>query len=284
MIRVAQIWTPSDGIASLDLLHRWAPQEHLSTTGACVWVPDQHVDKFPQLFRQRFCFHIFRINPAIDRYERVPSPSLRWSPWGIKSGPNFQFFTVLRESHAVHGEHQLLLVEPDTYPMNEARNKLTRRVTDVPTANWVFGARVHPWSRRALAPILHDHINGHALYALSQGFMSFLEFVWIPSLLLLTRKYDEFAFDCLTPQVVEEELPASLRDDWEANYARFTTSPTMVNASNLRIRDVSELRDLVGAHLADGRTNPDGIDFMDVVSVHVKGYPTILKDLDNFAV
>jgi hypothetical protein len=171
-------------------------------------------------------------------------------------------------------------MEGDTFPLGGDPQLSQFRDPDDASDPWVIGARVHPWSRQHLAPFLHDHVNGHAAYLLCDEFVAFLEYVWVPSLLILLRRHSGFAFDCITPQVVEEELPASLQRDWEDNFHRFSTVPTFVNASNLRVSNITKLQALLHAHLSDGRTNPECIDASDLVSVHVKGYPTILDDID----
>lgn len=247
----------------------------------CIWVSIENSPLFPHALRKEVCYHEFELHDSLDRYDRVLHHNASWSPWGIKSGPNIQFFRVLAGACQAHPGDRVLLIEPDTYPFPKLNSNTILAESAEGEAPWVLGARVHPWSRDSLAPFLHDHINGHAVYRMSSEFSSFLEFVWIPSLLVVLRKSPEFAFDCLTPHVVEKELPLSLRLDWQNNYHHFVTHPGLINASNVVVKNRQQLARLIDAHLRDRHTNPEGINLTGLLSLHVKGHAELHSDLHD---
>lgn len=282
-MRLTMTWHPTDGEKGLRVLRSWADSLQRPWSNTCVWVSMENAALLPPSLRKEVCYHEFKLEHSLDRYVRVIDQDASWSPWGIKSGPNIQFFRVLAGARSAHPDDRVLLVEPDTYPFPELTSKriLTESVEE--SATWVLGARVHPWSKDSLAPFLHDHINGHASYLMSDEFSSFLEFVWMPSLLVVLRKYPEFAFDCLTPYVIESELPYSLRQDWQDSYHHFVTHPGFINASNMVVSSRQQLTQLIDAHLCDVQANPEGIGSSELVSLHVKGYPNLPQDLQDIA-
>ena len=279
MIRPLLIWHPTDKEQGLEQLRTWTAHLSSATIKGCLAVSTHNLRVLSSEELQEFCVHEFELDPAIDRYEKQTAPSLLWSPWGIKSGPNLQFFRALSQVHTTHGDCSIVLIEPDTYLFFGSDLHRTASQLLATDDVWVMGARVHPSSRQALAPFLHQHVNGHAFYRLTSEFMAFLEFVWIPSLLLLTRKYPEFAFDCITPEVAEADLPRYLRDEWTRRYSQFLTKPNMINASNLHVENYSQVTELVRIHLSSPLTNPEGIDRSGLWSLHVKGFPQLPSDL-----
>ena len=72
--------------------------------------------------------------------------------------------------------------------------------------------------------------------------MTFLDTVWIQSLLFVLHEAPTFAFDCFMAPHVWNQLPASLKMAWTETGHRFAVSDGMLDASVLTDkRDVATL-------------------------------------------
>ncbi len=116
------------------------------------------------------------LSAADDRYAsplRFRPPG--WRPLGLKSGPNLQWFLLLR---ALAGEGRggwVLLIEPDTAPVGASVLSAVRGAIERHPDAWIIGARPHPNALPTLDPDLRDHLNGAALYHV--GSPEFVEFL-----------------------------------------------------------------------------------------------------------
>lgn len=197
---------------------------------SCLWVTGHDVEKLP-LDEETYCVHRLLVPREVDRYIRTWDPRARWSPWGLKSGPNFQFFRVLEETHAAHPEQWVFLLETDVVPLRPPTPDDLRLDMD---SLWVVGAHQHPAVLRHLDANLWNHLNGAALYHVGDAqFRAFLESVWKPSLLYLLHENPTLAYDCLTSPELWSLLPELLQGAWEEHSSRFSSAPGMINASSL---------------------------------------------------
>jgi hypothetical protein len=177
------------------------------------------------------CVHFYPIRQEIDRYVRMWTPKTPPSPWGLKSGPNSQFFSILSEMARLHPEDWVLQLESDVFSLRP----LVPEDFSADFDNlWVLGARTHPSALHTLEDSLWNHLNGAAFYRVgSQDFIRFLRGVWQTSLLFMLHKRPDYAYDCLSSPPVWESLPPDLREKWKAARVYFASTPGMINASSL---------------------------------------------------
>lgn len=264
------IWNPCDGLIGVQVARSWSEFLALPSNGVCLWVSHANAGALSQNEKAGFCYHEFELDPQLDRYERSINAGYRWSPWGSKSGPNLQFLSVVQSAIQAHRNEVMILLEPDTFPLFDSSYLHSIASTRADSSPWIVGGPLHPSARNSLAPMLHEHINGHAIYRLSPDFGEFLEFVWMPSLLFAIRRQPDFAFDCLHPTQVQEMLPRGLSEQWARHSSHFTVTSRIVNASILHIATPKDLRDLLVTHLEDPVSNSEGVETRDLLSLHVK--------------
>ena len=187
------------------------------------------------------CWHSVHVPRAMDRYLAIGGVKTPWYPWGTKSGPNHQFFSVLDQIRSEHPEPWTVLIEPDTFPVARDLQQLISATTRSATNAWMIGGLPHPMAQATLAPEIRHHLNGAAAYRTdSHDFAEFRECVWIPSLLELIRDRPTLAFDCLTDPSLQSLLTPSLAAAWAEVQPRFQATRSIVNVSNRRIsRDVA---------------------------------------------
>jgi len=238
-LRVTMVWAPTTDTAALDVTVEWADRlagPGRSAPPVCIWtaratpVPTDHPAA------TRACWHDLDLPSRIDRHAHHRSADLAWSPWGTKSGPNFQFFALLDAVAAAHPEEWILFAEPDTVPVGpDPGDHLAAVVTAHPDA-WVIGAHPHPGVLPDLPPGLHHHLNGAALYRVADpAFAEFRAEVWVPSLLWQVRRDPEYAYDCITDPSQWAGLPPGLATAWADHADRFVPTAGMVNASTLTV-------------------------------------------------
>jgi hypothetical protein len=212
---------------------------------ACVYATPSVIKSSSQAVD--LCWHQIDMPDDIDSYQRTTLKRKGSHVWGQKSGPNYQFFQVLKDFYATHETEWLLLLEPDVLPFGgnvhiQIRNLVTRN----PRA-WVVGGKPHPLLLGTLAPDLHNHLNGVALYRVgSRSFDEFRRTVWIPSLIEKLKREQTFAFDCLTDPCVQEGLTPWLRETWFRFQHKFVYAPGIVNISTKTINDFNRLVRLLG--------------------------------------
>lgn len=201
----------------------------------CVWASNgvlatQGRSRLPWL-----CWHNTEVPKPLDRYVRLRRPSDGWSPWGLKSGPNFQFFRVLDGSATCHGETWLLLLELDTYPLNDPTSAIEDAIVR-DSGSWMIGGLPHPAASAQLHWRIKRHLNGAALYNVqSRDFSRFRRLVWLPSLLEGLRENEALAFDCLTSPEYWAVVSPELKDAWRQVHWRFTPNRGIVNLSNVML-------------------------------------------------
>lgn len=236
-VRPVLTWVPSDDHTGLDVAMAWHDLLGGSQSGAtCVWTT-QPVDRpinHPAF--NELCWHTVDLPVRIDRHLADTDPREPWSPWGPKSGPNHQFFSVLDAQREHHDEEWVLFIEPDTHPLcDDVDDRINELITAHPAA-WMMGGVPHTRLRPSLASDLWRHVNGAALYkAGDRDFARFRQEVWIPSLLLKIRVEPRFAFDCMTDPAQWESLPRLLRNSWSAAVDRFVRTAGVVNLSSLTL-------------------------------------------------
>lgn len=195
----------------------------------CVWVTGQHLN---DVSLPGMCVHTLELGEAVDFYARSPRERTPWSPWGLKSGPNFQFFEVLRRMHTAHDTEWVLQLEADTVPLRAVDQSDIGWILDSDEL-WVAGASARFAEAKSLSAATADHLNGAAFYRVgSPEFIEFLAHTWARSLLHISQVRPALAYDSLTSPGVWRELPEHLFFSWRENAERFGRVPGMVNLSN----------------------------------------------------
>jgi hypothetical protein len=248
IVRPALVWHPGAGPEGLRRAIEWgaalqgcAPDD-IAAGSVCVWSPgppDAASSTIPDDVRRVACWHTFDVPEVLDVHATRLAPGRPWTPWGTKSGPNIQFFSLIERWADAHDHPWVLLVEPDTYPMphDVVRSEIGRLLEAHPDA-WVIGAPAHPTARAVLPQAIGRHLNGAALYrAGDANFIRFVRRVWMPSLFTVTRDDPVLAWDCLTDPSTSALLQTSLRTAWEQAQHRFVATAGMVNLSTHALDD-----------------------------------------------
>ena len=197
--------------------------------GVCVWMTGQDLH---ELTVDGACIHYLELDNAIDFYARSPLQKTPWSPWGLKSGPNFQFFEILRRTHELHKAEWVLQLETDTVPLRNVEQADIGWILDSDDA-WVAGSSATFADAQSLSTATSNHLNGAAFYRVGDShFIGFLSMTWARSLLHIASVRPALAYDSLTSPGVWRELPGDLRACWEENKGRFHNVTGMVNVSN----------------------------------------------------
>jgi len=142
--------------------------------------------------------HIHIIDIAIPAdfnfYKRINDGSLDLKKfiYGYKSGPNYQFYALMKRL-ILDGYRNVYLCETDTFPVRADWGVCLMKEAAYQNEFWVLGS---PFlGRSKLDPSLALHINGSAIYALqSKGFVDFLT-RWESVLLNLVQKIPNVAYD-----------------------------------------------------------------------------------------
>lgn len=217
----------------------------------CVWVTGQGV---VQRDIPGACFHFLPIPSVLDGYATSPLRKMSWTPWGQKSGPNVQFFHILRLMRSLHDAEWVLQLESDTVPVRDVKEE------DIPwvlndSEGWVVGASTAHADHASLSQSTAQHLNGAAFYRVGDsGFMNFLETTWVQSLLYFLRYRPALAYDVLSSPALWQTLPPHFRADWETQSHRFVPSPHMVNLSNrlaLSLDVITQLKLVSSAAMGD---------------------------------
>jgi hypothetical protein len=197
---------------------------------SCLWITGNPTEtEHPEAGDH--CNHSLFLPPEVDRYVRNWNSREPWSPWGQKSGPNYQFFEVLRQAAEIHSEEWLFQLETDVTLLRLPR---ADDFGEELTGSWIVGSENHSAVLRNLDLRLWEHINGAAFYRVGDHeFRAFLEEVWKPSLLFLLSAEPALAYDCLTSPAIWGDLPDPLKTSWWNARDRFVKLPGMVNASSL---------------------------------------------------
>jgi len=240
------VWVPESGTSALDLAQDWASRMRVEGEpylAPCIWSTRATEPVTSYSYTDQFCWHDLGLPHRIDRYAAASHPRLEWSPWGTKSGPNFQFFQLLEEFPRVHADDWALLLEPDTLPVvDNVAMQVSRLIAQHPNA-WIIGGQPHELLKVSLNWDLREHLNGAALYRVaSRGFAEFRTGAWLPSLLWLIQRDPIMAFDCLTDPNLQQRLPAALREAWSAHQHRFVSTSSIVNVSSFEFTRTQLLR------------------------------------------
>lgn len=135
------------------------------------------------------------IPPAESVYHRKAIPDFDpvRLPFGLKSGPNMQFFRSIRSIIASAKSTAVLLLETDAIPLHEHwLESLEQEVAELDQYH-VAGARYSGITE--LPETIADHVNGNAVYNTSgSGFVEFLQ-VWEEILRLCIPKDPSLAYD-----------------------------------------------------------------------------------------
>ncbi len=192
----------------------------------CVWLTGNEPSTPEEI---EACVHTLHLNPLIDGYQRNPRHRMTWSPWGQKSGPNYQFFRILREMSALHPESWILQLELDTFPLRKVTPK------DIPWTHrgeelWVVGAGIQNAREQRKSRDLVNHINGAAFYRVGDSdFQNFLARTWQANLLETLRQRPGLAFDVMTSKAIEGKNKPGKRESWVIESEHFKTSTGMLN-------------------------------------------------------
>lgn len=240
LLRVTMVWAGTTSTGPLRLAAEWARTLDCESSPpvACIWSPSP----MPAGLNSRdsspvqFCWHELRLPERIDRHCVAAHPRSPWSPWGSKSGPNFQFFQVLEAFAEAHPHQWILAAEPDTYPIGRDPSGVVRDLLARNPNAWMIGGFPHPSLLDKLDPRIHHHLNGAAVYAVGDPtFREFLSNTWIPSLLWKIRELPEYAYDCLTDPAENSALPDFLAKSWDSSQHKFISTAGIVNLSNRKI-------------------------------------------------
>lgn len=267
-VRPVLTWVPSHDHSALDLAMVW---HRLLTDGSagrtCVWTTRPLGEPIDHPAAAALCWHVVDLPERLDRHLPVADGRAPWSPWGPKSGPNHQFFTMLDALTTAHHEEWVLFIEPDTHPVGHDVAGSVGRVVRANPHAWMIGGIPHPNARPSLSRDLWNHLNGAALYHVADPeFARFRTRVWIPSLLTRLRSEPRFAFDCATDPAQWELLPSSLRSPWREAAPRFVRTSGIVNLSTLSIGPGQ-----VAAALSDQERFARCDDRVEPWMVHAKG-------------
>jgi len=239
--RLMMAWAPLSGVRPLEIAASWldklndgnSPEIH-----ACIWITQGSMSQVTPAYADRFCWHFLQLPNSVDKYVRGPIPGGSWSPWGNKSGPNYQFFKQLDGMASAHEDSWVLQVEGDTFSIADSPRNSIQGVIDAHPDAWVIGGVNHPAVLLSLPSKLHQHINGAALYNVaSTEFHQFRKGVWIPSLIEALQQDAMLAYDCMSSPGLQETLSSTLRQGWYANNSRFVRTPGIINASTLSFED-----------------------------------------------
>lgn len=189
--------------------------------------------------KKNSCFHFVEIAPRLDRYTRYSLSPVAWSPWGRKSGPNFQFFKVISAIQKCHAEEWILQLEPDAVPLRKIEHQDFESCIEREAEHWVVGSVHAPLVIDALRGHWTGHLNGVAFYRTGNPeFIDFFLDTWVPTLLLALNSDDSFAYDMVTdPSFSQKVSNAVLQRAWAASSHRFKQCPQMINLSG---RELSE--------------------------------------------
>lgn len=203
----------------------------------CAWAANGGLASEGRTRIPWMCWHDLEVPSSLDRYIRVRRSSDAWSPWGLKSGPNYQFFRLLDRAAQAHHEPWLLLLEVDTFPLGDPAASISDLIERNPKG-WMIGGTPHPASEAHLDPTIRGHLNGAALYNLgSSDFSQFRRLVWLPSLLESLSWREGLAFDCVTAPAFWSRLSPELRVAWQDAGKRFVATSGIVNLSTMRLHD-----------------------------------------------
>lgn len=195
----------------------------------CVWVTGQHLHEEPM---DGVCVHYLELDDTVDFYARSPLKKTPWSPWGLKSGPNFQFFEILRRMHGLQETEWVLQLETDTVPLRKVDRVDIGWILDSDDV-WVAGSSAAYAEAKSLSRSTASHLNGAAFYRVGDSeVINFLLMTWARSLLHIVSSRPALAYDSLTSPGVWSELPGDLRASWLENKGRFQNAAGMVNLSN----------------------------------------------------
>ncbi len=241
-LRLIFVIRPQEVLRAAEVVYQWQrafdswPTEQVPRV--CVWVTGQNLSEIDgsDMFSSEVCVHALELDPGIDHYPRSAVEKKPWSPWGLKSGPNAQFFEILRRTHQLHDTDWVLQLETDTVPVRAIEPSDIKLIVG-DARYWVAGASAHYAKKKSLSASTADHINGAAFYrAGSAEFIRFLTLVWARSLLQIVTLRPAIAYDALTSPGIWSELSKDLADSWRENEQRFVRVPGMVNLSNQTLR------------------------------------------------
>jgi hypothetical protein len=202
--------------------------------GVCFFYNKNRLQLEDNLGLKGFCLHALDINPHVDRYVR-DFRSVSHSPWGLKSGPNFQFPTMLNSMYEIHNNRWTLLLESDVYLIQENSAFPVEFFTEKEEA-WVIGAKNIDTVSQLISFDTWNHINGAAFYCTGdREFINFLNSVWIPTLLIGLKSQVNLPFDTLTDFDSLTFLDSGTRSKWIYEMRRFKTIDNYINASNLKL-------------------------------------------------
>jgi hypothetical protein len=220
---------------------------HADVKPICIWASTPELARVGAASLSWYCWHSLDVPPQLDRYLATRRGGEFWSPWGLKSGPNWQFFRLLDQAAQEHESHWLLLLELDTFPLTnplQALHQATRLNRDA----WVIGGNPHPRAARKLPEYFSSHINGAALYRIgSRGFRTFRKSTWMPSLFDAVVHWENMAFDVLTSRELWPWLSPGLQFNWASHADRFVATSGIVNLSNCAVDELDplELRSII---------------------------------------
>lgn len=245
LLRLMFVMRPGEVPGAEELVKSWRAAFDLwegpGKPGICIWVTGDSLlePKIPNV-----CFHRLFLPASIDFYGRSPLERKPWSPWGLKSGPNFQFFRILQDMCAAHRSQWVLQLEADTVPLRPVKEADIGWFLHDPNA-WIAGAAADFAKKGSLSSSTANHLNGAAFYRIGDPmFIRFLQLTWTRSLLYLVNYRPAIAYDSLTSPGVWEELPWELRESWRENSYRFFQVEGMVNLSNRLLASSNHLKQL----------------------------------------
>ena len=240
-----------DNYQTIETLAIWST---LGFDDLCMFVSENENPIFIDVLTSKLpkvCIHQIKIPLEYNHYEKRYSNSVtKISSLGKKAGPNWLFFRILNEIYQDH-KQEIFLLEPDVYPIN-LENAANRIETDVLHNQdwWVIGAKPHLDIRKFISPSIHNHLNGAAFYKTdSEEFISFLNAIWLPSLLegLIIDK--NLAYDVLSDPKYRTVLSKSLQFYWDKYQNKFKESKLIINYSLLNIDEklLNELQEGVSS-------------------------------------
>jgi hypothetical protein len=176
------------------------------------------------------------IPDEMNFYKRVADGTLdlKKFPYGYKSGPNLQFFSIIK-SLSIRTYDFVLITETDCFPASPywASNIYDEACNRSPF--WVLGSPFRGKSK--IGPDIALHMNGVAVYAPSAPNFSTLISRWENALIELSHEYPDIAYDCALElfyrkKVSSEnwrDLTSELIGEYQTYRRMFIASDTIVN-------------------------------------------------------
>lgn len=161
-------------------------------------------------------------------------------PYGLKSGPNIQFFESARLCSEAN---TVLLNESDMYPISPTWVRDITTITSQSEPFWVLGS-VYRGSQK-LGPDIASHINGNAFYATGhEDFARYLNDIWAPGVKNMCKTLPDTAYDIWFSRHYHASLNTRF-DKISANEYSLLTEASLKQRTTMAIANLSIMTDKI---------------------------------------